>query len=405
MSLHTPDHFSDEPEIRESADARRFQAALAEVISKFPVIESQIRKSLRTPQMGDYHNEGPHLDAHVSLILKNLEDIRSGIFHPSISEGSKAVIRKVVSGPDGEINENLRDYAFLHDIAKPDSLMIKYDVKNDRGKVDREKSDSREITWEEWEELERQGPPYRFHSEKLKGPVEINSISWFHQSKGALGKHGARGVDFLKDKVVLPRAILVAIHRHEIAYMFENISASNFERHFLKADPEEEGAFIQAPFTEDEIDFIIAGSYIDTMASLHKGTLQPDMRNFNNLVISRQNYRLITAIAGQLRQKFGADQKKLNILENKAGQLKNQAKALAEADIIAVLDPKKVTYNAVKLGPSLDRLVAGGVITDEVRNQIFETLTTDPDSLGQKFGKALGKNMGTVKTAIKEAEE
>jgi hypothetical protein len=58
-------------------DTITFERALAETCERYPMLAEQIQRSLETPQLGQYHNEGPTMDYHLALILENLESVKN----------------------------------------------------------------------------------------------------------------------------------------------------------------------------------------------------------------------------------------------------------------------------------------------------------------------------------------
>lgn len=247
-----------------SVRRERFLAALESVTEKYPDLEKGIRRSLETPQLGAHHNEGPTMEAHIERIVEALYAIRDGQFPKEIDSETRDIIYGLVSeGVEGkEVNPTLIDYAFLHDISKPDCLILKIEGK------------SVEVTWGQWQKIAEEGRPYRFRG------GEISSIGYYHSSEGELGTHGKKGANFLKDRGV-PRESLAAIGMHEIAYQFQSRAAKNFRKHFADAG-----------FTDREAAFILTASYIDTVASLGPDG-KPDLRNFLNLIAARKNYLLV----------------------------------------------------------------------------------------------------------------
>jgi hypothetical protein len=289
----------------ESRDAdvekrERFESALVEVCARHPELSDQIRGSLETPQMGEHHNEGSKMESHISLILETLNAIKNGKFHESIGEDKKTqeAIRDTVVGPDGAVKPEVIDYAFLHDIAKPDCLTLK--LEGEKKGV--------EITMEQWKKIEEAGQPYQ-----MDGKI-IKSISYFHQSEGSAGQHGNKGVKMLEGKNIAPE-IIAAIGKHEVAYQFAKINTATYEEHFVKPG-----------FTNEQQDFILTAAYTDTMAALSADG-KPDLTNFGNLVRSRSNYQLIKEYLDK-----GVDFK-----ENKLGALKKQDKVLTPQDIESII--------------------------------------------------------------------
>jgi len=347
---------------------KNFEQALREVCERYPELSEKIKRSLETPQLGEHHNEGPKMDSHLSLILATLESIKDGQFHESLGESSlKEAMTSIVAGSKENgsekniINPDLVDYAFLHDVAKPDCLTLK--IEGEKKGV--------EITWEQWQEIAKAGAPY-----KLEGKP-VTSISYFHSSEDTNGQHGNKAVEMLKDKRIPPE-IIVAISKHEVAYQFDKINAATYEDHFVKPG-----------FSEDQQKFILVASYIDTVASLGPNG-KPDLNNFVNLIKSRDNSLLIKQYTD----------KGVIFRENDLRALKKQDKVLTAADVEKII-PREEKYNLLAFGEKLNTLVSGGQISAEEKEQILSIVSSQPKELGKKFGP----KMRLIKPLLEQSKE
>ena len=334
-------------------NAINFETALKDVCEKYPEFSEKIKNSLETLQLGKYHNEGPKMDAHLSLILTTLEQINDGQFHESLKDaGIQEVMKEVaVRQKEGDpeksiVNPALVDYTFLHDVAKPDCLTLK---------IEGEKKGI-EITWERWKEIEKAGQPYQLDGKP------IVSISYFHSSDGVAGQHGNKASEMLKDKGV-PLEIIIAISKHEVAYQFGKINAATYEEHFVKPG-----------FSEDQQKFILVASYIDTMASLGPDG-KPNLGNFANLIKSRDNFLLIKRYTDR----------GIAFRENELVALKKQDKVLITEDVEKIM-PRDEKYNLLAFGEKLDTLVSSGQISVKEKEQIISIVSSEPKELGKKFG-------------------
>ena len=279
-----------------------FEVELQNILERYPELAEKIQSSLKTPQLGAYHNEGRTMESHLRLIVKTLDDVGSGKMHEIVEARSELVEKMCAlvltsdeNGPEqSRINPELIDYAFLHDISKQDCLTLK---------VEGEKL-GREVTWGEWQEIARQGEPYAVNGKP------IVSVSYYHQSEGEEGQHGNKGAALLK-AVDIPPYIRTAISKHEVAYQFSKTNAATYEKNFVKSG-----------LGENEQLFVLIASYVDTMSSLTKdGT--PDLKNYRHLLQSRDNYLLIQSYLDR-----GA-----TFRENDLGFLKKQDKVLLPEDI------------------------------------------------------------------------
>lgn len=338
---------------------QNFQAALTRACEKYPELAEKIKISLETPQLGVHHNEGPRMGSHLALILEVLEEVKTGNFHETLADHE--TIRNTMR--DLATNPVFVDYILLHDISKPDCLLLKVD--GEKGGV--------EITWEQWKAVEAAGEPY-----KLDGK-QIQSISYYHPSEETTGQHGNKAAELLKDNGVPPE-ILIAISKHEVAYQFAKINAATYEEHFVKSG-----------FTEEQQKFILVASYIDTMGSLLPSG-KPDLSNFVNLIRSRDNYLLINEYVA----------KGIAFRENELGALKKQDRILTREDIEKIM-PQEKTYNAQLLEESLGKLVTSGAITDEEKTRILSA-TASSEEL-KKLGAEFGRRMKDIKLALEQSVE
>ncbi|MFA5987335.1 MAG: hypothetical protein WC797_01640 [Candidatus Paceibacterota bacterium] len=252
-----------------------FQRRLAEVCARYPEMAENIKRSLETPQLGPYHNEGLKMISHLKLILAVLEDIKDGKFHESIDPELAREMREAVASEDPNrpgqsvVNQFFIDYTFFHDIAKPDCMSLRFE--GEKG--------AKAITWQEWLEIEKGGQPYKF------GGKVIKSIGYYHPGltkKDSGKKHGNAAADMVRQKGVrLPPKMSMAIRKHEIAYQFESANVDTYERNFAERG-----------LGGDQWLSVFIASYSDTMASL-KDDGQPNMDHFKNFLNARKNYVLL----------------------------------------------------------------------------------------------------------------
>lgn len=372
---------SEGDEVEEQQINMRFQVALNEVTGRYPKLAEDIKKSLSTPQIGENHNEGPKMDAHLKLILENLRKIAMHQFPEELDAFPeiKAILTDVVmhgSAANGEnvlLNPSLVDYALMHDLEKPNCLSLKFDGRKDKV----------EITWEEWQGIEARGEPYSYIDQDGK-ESPISAISYFHQSKGKEGTHGYRGaqkITVLAPEV--PKTIVDAINKHEVAYQFTRVNAATYEEHFVKPG-----------FTEEEQKFILAASYIDTMSSLKKAsdgqTLKPDLSNYIFLVRSRKNYLLIKK----------AMDDGLKFRENELNSKKKSDQDLTYEELVAIAlkDEVKKTLDLADFEANLAALVNEGAITEEDKILVLQSVAKS-EAEYNSLGKILRAKFRFVKDA------
>lgn len=249
-----------------------FDHALQFVCERYPELKERIVRSLGTPQLNDHHTEGKTMESHLRLMVEILNDMTEGRFPDLLAEEPEVkellhrnVVIKDPVQPEREVlNLDMLTYAFIHDIAKPDTLLVK--LEGDKNGI--------EMTLEDWQTTIEHG---EFDT---LGGKKVVSISYYHPSKKSLGQHGNMGAEILAESAV-PRYLLAAIKKHEVAYQFTKINALTYEEHFAKSG-----------LSSAEQELAIIASYADTMASLTtNGT--PDLSNFLRLVESRKNYLLV----------------------------------------------------------------------------------------------------------------
>lgn len=301
----TPSDMSEAPPLHASESDQRwtFERALQHVCERFPELRERIVRSLRTPQLGAFHNEGKTMESHLRLIVETLNDMALGKFpseldnEPALRELlERAVVAKDPDGVStGALHPDMLLYAFTHDIAKPDTLLVK---------CEGEKK-GLEMTLEEWEQRVKGDPP------TVDGKI-VASIGYYHQSKGEEGQHGSMGALSLPEAV--SEHIKTAIKKHEVAYLFAKINALTYEKHFVSSglNTEEQAA-------------ALAASYADVMASLTKDGV-PDLSNFICLAVSRENSILVRRM-----QESG-----MKVRENDLRHLLSQPRKLSEADVEAI---------------------------------------------------------------------
>ncbi|MCI0479051.1 hypothetical protein L0Y59_00700, partial [Candidatus Uhrbacteria bacterium] len=249
-------------------------------------LRAHIVRSFDVPQWGDYHNEGVLMDTHLAAILDAFDGIERGEFPEGIPEADRARMRDVAA----RHHDDLRRYAFLHDISKPDLLRMEKLPKEGE-----KKGEVWEGALEEWyaeagvPEQARKDPAMLsawLASQGLKG------ISYYHagvEMKAAgrttdKAKHGEAGKDKLTalGDTGVPPSILDAIASHEIAYQFEGVKPDAYRKHF-DALPDETRTLA------------LLASLTDTMGSWRTDG-KPSLRNFRDLLDSKHNAETIAEL-------------------------------------------------------------------------------------------------------------
>lgn len=372
---------TENEELEKQLRHERYKLALRQTIEKYPQLEEAIKRSLQTPQLGPHHNEGPRMDAHLELIIGTLYDICDGRIADDIPEEIRELIidTVVIEAPPGSgrkvPNPELVEYAFLHDISKPDCMSL--EVEGREGKI--------EITWSEWLEIEAGSEPYRLkvkkldeNGQELEEELEIKSFSYYQESRKDEGKHGNAGAEFIiaQGADVSPE-VLQAMRLHEVAYQFVKIKGVTYEEHFVKPG-----------FSEHQRNMIITASYIDLMASLSLDG-SPDLDSLVYLIHSRANLRLINQSLEE-----GAI-----IPENKIGKLKKSDRILTLEDIKEADQRKQ--YDLDKLRSGLSKLVEDGSLTTTQQERIIEIVQTEEVPLAV-LGPELGRQMALIRPYLIE---
>lgn len=357
-------------------------------------LRSKIRESLQVPQWGEHHDEGMYMDSHLALILENKERAKTDEFSAQIPEEMRTLLQEVVKKYD----EILEKYAFLHDIAKKDCLTIKYEDGTEKA-----------ITWEEWQGMLppalRENPdPVQFAA--FARQAKIKQISYYQKEEktgkevtrparkhGSVGAEEARSVEGLN----IPPAVITAIENHEVAYQFTFANAKTYEKYF-------------GQMSDEERRLALTGSYLDTVSAL-KSSGNPDLTNFLALEASKHNFDIHAAAKAdaeiaRLQSESILDGDKIKKMMDDVYNNRERVQLSAEELIGRIKDECKPTqYDVGVLAEKLALLVTAGTLSELQKTRIVELVSTGRvKSIGNEFGKVLGKNMNVVKGALQESE-
>jgi hypothetical protein len=289
-----------------------------------------IEKSLKTPQISAYHQEGPILAYHIEEMLKAIEEIREGKYNfdllqlpANLKEETKNMIIEKVK----RYSEELKLFAFLHDLGKAECLVlqnskslnelrrlpkeereekinaIREELKQIRGQHLLKKSLKQQVelppvyllSLEEWEEILRElgndiGSALQFLQEHYDKTFFRKEKEYFEEERD----HGEESVVLVRkalsesqirlseDEQKILDLILKIIENHEVHFQVFTTarSAKNYEAH------------IKSRFEEDEINLFYTACFIDIAASLCDDK-KPNFQGFANMVIAKKNYELI----------------------------------------------------------------------------------------------------------------
>jgi len=336
MEMQTP--------AQEQRKERTFDEAFESVVERYPHLAEQIEKSFATPQLGKYHNEGPQMRSHLELILKTLHDVANGRFHEKLPTYLQEKFQRLAVTEGGKsLNQDLIDYTFFHDLAKPDCLTLK--CEGDKQSTD--------ITWEQWQkDADTTG--------KMFQGRPIVSISYFHRSEGAMGQHGNKAANMLKEEDISP-VIVNAIKEHEVAYQFSKINPKTYKKHF-----------VDTGFSPHEQDFVLLASYIDSMGSLDQNS-KPFMDNYYYLIASRNNFTLI--------ERYKKEH------ENELSERDIATLITSIEDVATVFKTEK--YDLAKVETLLEGEVSEGHLTSEDVANVLHLLDVNPRRLGATLRKKM----------------
>lgn len=324
---------------RESID--RWMRIGRENLESIPMpemLKSLIRESLETPQLGPYHNEGPEMAAHLGLIMETVDAIISGQFdfHAlGLPLDLEHIVKERITRVLKANAEQMKTYAYLHDLAKLKCMNIEDAEGNQRV-----------FTMEEWRELVSQNGGDKEQARSVLTSQGFTKIGY--RIGGELAKklgvedkdHGDEAEKLLlelgeKDPEVKQLIdglglILKGIANHELHFqVFNNAkSAKSFEKSFVKN------------FNEDEIDFIYAACFIDIAGSLNDQG-RSDFQGFRNMVVARESHGLI-ANSGLKNVEPLINLDTIEKVKSKIEQLKKEEAAkgvkLEESDVTSILE-------------------------------------------------------------------
>lgn len=364
---------------------------LAETLfEKFPVLVENIVQSFDVPQYGVYHREGMYMDTHLALMLATLERMEKGEFDPSLPPEFLSILSRVM-GTELSLQEReerkreLQKYALLHDIAKKDCLTVRGDpVKGDF-----------EPTWEEWmallpEDLRRESDPVALDA--FFQSKNWTSLSYFQQSKRH--NHGSEGAVVIREHGREADLLVTAISQHEVSFDFVNINAELF-------------AETLGGYTEEEQNWIIVASYLDLASALREDG-KVDVTPILNLLVSRENFRLIRGVQQEILARY-ADQ-------FASGYFKPETVQAVVAKYLRIRQPLSsakeiqkeileklgiVQYDLERAPVVLHELEQSGVITEAQKERLLSLMRQgDGKTIGREFGRALQAHMGKIKSLI-----
>ncbi|MBI4434915.1 hypothetical protein HY635_03845 [Candidatus Uhrbacteria bacterium] len=309
-------------------DQERWARKGRETLESLPLptaLKDAARASLDTPQFGPYHNEGLRMDSHLGAIIETAEAIERGTFNyeslglpPDRATEVRALLERVVR----DHADDLRTYAYLHDLKKPDTM-----------NVELADGTQRVFTMAEWETLLADAGGDEERARAMCSERGITKIGYRHTEEltgGEAKDHGPEGAAyvtslaaadpeiaaFIADK----QLILTGVAAHEMH--FQVFPSTNAAKQYREQ--------IAAQFSPEEVDFILTVNLLDIAGS--KG---PDGRSeysgLRNMLEARAAYEAIEAFRKE-REAAGRP-----LRENELGNLLNLKGVDAVARKIAEL--------------------------------------------------------------------
>lgn len=339
-----------------------------------------IERSFNVPQFGPYHTEGMFMSAHLGKILSNIEDVKAGKMPEAIPADAAAMIRETVASHE----EDLKRYAFLHDIAKADCLTVTY-----------EDGSKNEVSWDEWQEMAGDADDPEALDAFCR-EQQMSGISYYQQE--AERKHGKAGAEALRshgEALDVPPLLLTAVDKHEVAYSFAPVESKKKTVLPLKAYAKHFG-----DLSDEEMKWVLTASYLDTMASVREGG-SPDASNFVTMLDTIYNARAIQHIEAVLmdgeKPAAGLDPRKvrdeLQALRDAPSRFPQSKEELLEM----MREKCKVdAYDSGLMQKKLQVLVDGDQITAEQMEAILDAV--DP-STGQLDNRKMGPIRGQLRAA------
>lgn len=358
-------------------------------------LKGVIRDSLDTPQYSPYHHEGLMMDAHLGLMIENIEKIRDGSFDYTqlrLSDDHTARVRALGERIVREHASAMTEYTYLHDIRKPDCMNAEMTG------ADRKKT-QRIFTMDEWKQIRDRYFP---DEQKIRAALEeqgITKIGYRHSEEltgGEAKDHGPEAERYFQE---------LAVHDPESAAFFESRALTikgiaNHEMHFQVFNAVKSGkqfeAKLASKFSPEEIEFILTVNLLDIASSLNEAGAA-EYQGFRNMIEARDAYLMIQAFTDAR----AAEEKPLK--ESDRGMLMN----LQGVDLVAAKIEQLKNPPRTNLEPQERELIVGQLgtwmhdlgIPEERKQEIEGALSADnyQRALGQL---GLGKLAGAIRQTL-----
>lgn len=275
-----------EPERLSNENKERWAKMGRESLESLEIPESlkeEMRRSLDTPQFGPYHNEGLRMDSHLGLMMENVDQIHAGTFdfaELGLSEEEQPEAEKLVKSAIDANYDDMRSYAYVHDLKKPDCMNWEFEGKRQEFK-----------TMDDWGAIVKGAKGDEEIQARLK-EMGVKKIG-YRLDKTLTGdedkEHGEEGEKFVRQLAEKDPEVKEFIRDKGLILT----GVANHEMHFKvfgqAKSPKRYKEEIADKFKPEEIGFIYAACLIDIASSLNEQG-KADYKGFRNMVTAKLMY-------------------------------------------------------------------------------------------------------------------
>ena len=345
-------------------------------------LRADAERSLRVPQYGPYHNEGPFMDSHLELIVQALGAVIIGEFDSRVPLG----VRDCMYSAAKANTSHLGMYTMLHDLDKANCLTL---VSNS--------GEKQAVSWEEWKHLLTTTD---YGNLALNGDGEalvrfclglnLKQISYYQDLPEGKRTHGKVTADRLRGRADIPEIVVMAIETHEVAFQFGSKGGINiplFEKNF-------------ASWTPEQIGFMLLVNYGDQMGSRDSNG-QPDISDFVLLAKTFLGYQNFNRLTVLLESAEGLDKGKVT----KAIDTLRKATDAFQAEDVEAAYRRIITecaipaYDEFKLRLALAPIAAKHSVLADLMEPVITALVS-AGQIPPELGRQLGPANKDIRTAI-----
>ena len=354
--------------------------SLHSAIKNLPIdLQPPVLESLRVPQFGPYHCEGPFMHSHLEHALDGLEKLSDGF---TLSEVPSGLYTTMAAAVRSVGIHTVQVYVLLHDLNKKDRLALKLSKQSPLRKTST--GDRVQLSWDDWVALFKgsTGEDLRLFCEKNG----ILQISYFHEdpTDNKPSRHGAYTTEFLEGRTDIPhlRLICLGIKDHEMCKTFEKVNLAKASEMFQG-------------LSDLEVGFIFAANYADLAASHRLGGVI-DLSSLFSMWYSYSAYKkygeLVTYLSLVDRLDHHKLEKYLSKIRKSDVAFLDQTVEEAVDQAIKACQLKTFDYDQVHSALS-------GIGLDQIMlSQVIEDMT----GLG-KISKETGKVLGAKNKVVRQA--